>query len=290
VAYDLLVCDLDGTLIDQSMTLDPALVLAFKRAAVRGLGITIATGRMPASVDLYREELEIRLPLIYYNGALVRDPGGGPDLLALQLPRGVLAKALDVFAAAPVHPLFFRDERLYCLERSLPIRQFCDGEGLRAHVIPDPAEFLGLGAFVKCLFIGHPRDLALVRADLEGIIGDGARLVRTADSYLELLPAAATKGAALTHLAAHLGVPLGQVVAVGDQDNDVEMLEAAGLGVAMPHAPEGVRAVADRIAPLPADGGLVGLLAELMPDAFGEKLREADLKGHQREEDPPCHG
>jgi hypothetical protein len=95
-----------------------------------------------------------------------------------------------------VHPIFFRDEQLYCMDRTPPIRQFCDDEGLRAHVIPDPADFLGLGAFMKGLFIGHRRDLVVLRADLEGLLGSDARLVHTAEHYLELLPVASTKGAA----------------------------------------------------------------------------------------------
>ena len=268
VGYELLVCDLDGTLIDHSLTLDPALVAAFKRAAAAGLGITIATGRMPLSVDFYREALDIRLPVIYYNGGLIRD-AAGTELLRRELPRGVLAKARELFSAAPVHPIFFRDEQLYCLDRTLPIRQFCDDEGLRAHVIPDPEDFLRLGAFMKGLFIGHRRDLGVLRADLERLVGDDARLVHTAEHYLELLPVASTKGAALTHLAAHLGVSLDRVVAVGDHDNDLEMVAAAGLGVAMAHAPESVRAVADRVAPAPADGGLLRLLAEVLPESFG---------------------
>jgi len=269
VSHDLLVCDLDGTLIDDSMALEPGLVAAFKRAAARGLHISIATGRMPIAVDRYREELDLRVPLIYYNGALVRDHEGGPDLLSHRLPRGVLARAFEVFADAPVHPIFFRDEQVHCLRVTPPVSSFCDDERLRPRLIPDPEEFLQLGAFAKAVFIGHPTDLALLRAELADVIGPDARLVQTASRYLELLPAAATKGAALCRLAAHLAVPLERVVAVGDQENDLEMIRMAGLGVAMPHAPLAVRAAADRIAPPPEEGGLLHLLAEIMPERFG---------------------
>jgi len=269
VGYDLLVCDLDGTLIDHSLTLEPALVAAFKRAAAAGLGITIATGRMPLSVDVYRDALDIRLPVVYYNGGLVRDAETGTELLRRELPPGVFATVREAVAAAPVHPLFFRDEQLYCFDRTPPIRQFCDDEGLRARVIPDPDDFLRLGAFMKGLFIGHRADLGVLRADLAELVGDDARLVHTAEHYLELLPAGATKGAAVAHLAAHLGVPIERVVAVGDHDNDLEMVEAAGLGIAMAHAPESVRAAADRVAPAPEDGGLLRVLAEVLPEFFG---------------------
>lgn len=268
MSYALLVCDLDGTLIDHSLVLDPGLVGAFRRAAERGLLISLATGRMPAAAARYRDELRLQAPIIYYNGALLRDPLSGKDLLSLTLPRGILRHAYDVFAHAPVHPLFYRDDTLYCLEQSLPVRSYCDEEGLRAEVIDEPSDFLSLGAFVKSLLIGHPQTLPLVREELEGVVGAGARLLRTRSTYLEVVPATASKGSALTRLAEQLDVPLERVVAVGDQENDLEMIQVAGLGVAMPHAPDFVRAAADRVAPAPDAGGLLALLRELMPEHF----------------------
>jgi hydroxymethylpyrimidine pyrophosphatase-like HAD family hydrolase len=95
-----------------------------------------------------------------------------------------------------------------------------------------------------------------------------ARLVMTRTDYLEMIPAGASKGVALRHLCDHLGVPLARAIAVGDQENDLEMLEAAGLGVAMPDAPARVRAAAGRGAPPAREGGLVALFRELMPEHF----------------------
>ena len=267
-AYDLLVCDLDGTLLDDSMALDPALVQGFHRAAARGLAISLATGRMPEAADVYRDRLGVTAPVIYYNGALVRGSNGAPDLLSLTLPRGVLHRAWKVFSEAPVHPIFYRDDRLFCVERTLAVRRYCDEEGLRVDVVDDPEQFLALGGFVKSLLIGHPNDLAIVREDLTPIVAEHGRLVSTRVDYLEILPVGASKGAALARLTEHLGVPLTRAVAVGDQENDVEMLQAAGLGVAMPHAPEAVRRAARRIAPTPAEGGLLGLFRELFPGRF----------------------
>jgi len=266
VPYQLLVCDLDGTLLDDSMALDPTLVAAFLRAAERGLAISLATGRMPAATDRYRDELGITAPVIYYNGAMIRRDG--LDLLSLTLPRGVLRRAWGVFSNAPVHPIFYRDDQLYCVEKTLAVRRYCDEEGLRADVIDTPGEFLAMGSFVKTLLIGHPKDLDIVREELTPVVAEHGRLVRTRHDYLEIIPVAASKGAALARVAAHVGVQLARVVAVGDQENDLEMLREAGLGVAMPHAPEAVRRVADRVAPAPADGGLLRLFGELFPGRF----------------------
>ena len=266
--YELLVCDLDGTLIDDSMTLQPSLAEAFRVASGRGLAISIATGRMPAAADRYRDELGITAPVIYYNGALVRGGNGRADLVSLTLPRGVLARAWAVFSNAPVHPIFYRDERLFCVEKTFAVRRYCDEEGLRVEVVDHPAGFLQLGAFIKTLLIGHPRDLDVVRTELTPVVAEHGRLVRTRSDYLEIIPVAASKGAALESLAAHLDVPLARVVAVGDQENDLEMLRAAGLGVAMPHAPEAVRRAADRVAPPAVEGGLLTLFGELFPGRF----------------------
>jgi Cof subfamily protein (haloacid dehalogenase superfamily) len=265
VGYDLAVFDLDGTLIDASLRIDPDLTAALLTAARRGVRVTIATGRMPAAVERYSAELDIRTPIIFYNGALIRHPETGEDLLALHLPRGVLGRAWPTIAEAPVHPLFFRDDRLYCVDRTAPIREFCEEEGLRVSAVDDPAGFLAQGSFVKSLLIGPPDALDVLRPALERAVGGEARLLRTRGRYLEVVPPTASKGAALRRLAHYLEVPMDRIIAVGDQENDEDMLRAAGLGIAMPHAPEPVRRAADRVAPPPTAGGLLAVLRELLP-------------------------
>lgn len=264
----LLVCDLDGTLITDSLTLEPDLVEAFHAARGRGLLISLATGRMPPGAEPYREALGLTEPSIYYNGALVRAPETGADLLALTLPRGCLGETYAIFAHAPVHPLFYRDDRLHCLDRTLAVRGYAAEQGLPVEVIEVPEEFLTLGAFVKSLFIGHPAVLPMLREELARAVEGRARLVMTRTDYLEMIPAGASKGVAVRWLADRLGVPLERVVAVGDQENDLEMLEAAGVGVAMPQAPPRVREAADRVAPEPGAGGLLAALRDVLPDYF----------------------
>ena len=73
------------------------------------------------------------------------------------------------------------------------------------------------------------------------------RAVQSEPTYLEILPPGISKGTALGEMLDVLGVAAGEVIAVGDNWNDLEMIEAAGLGVAMGHAPDGVRARADHV-------------------------------------------
>ncbi|HEY4908941.1 MAG TPA: HAD family hydrolase [Methylomirabilota bacterium] len=268
MSYRLLVCDLDGTLLDNPPDLDLALVDGLRRAMERGLIFTIATGRMPPGTVRYRDELGVTAPMIFYNGALVRDHEAGRDLMALTLPRGILWQAHEVFAHAPVDPLFYRDDRLYCLAESFPVRKYAEEQSVPLEVIDTPSDFLRMGGFVKTLLIGHPASLPTVRADLGAIVGDAARLVMTRTDYLEIIPPAASKGAAIRFLADHLSVPLEETIGVGDQENDLEMIKAAGLGIAMPRAPETVRQAAGRVAPPDDQGGLLALFTEILPQYF----------------------
>jgi len=268
MSYRLLVCDLDGTLLDRPPDLDPALVDGIRRAMERGLIFTIATGRMPPGTARYRDELGVTAPMIFYNGALVRDHEAGRDLMALTLPRGILWQAHEVFAQSPVDPLFYRDDQLYCLAESFPVRKYSEDQRVPLEVIDTPGEFLRMGGFVKTLLIGHPASLPTVRADLGAIVGDAVRLVMTRTDYLEIIPSAASKGAAIRFLAEHLGVPIEETMAVSDQENDLEMIKAAGLGIAMPEAPETVRKAAGRVAPPAEQGGLLALFTELLPQYF----------------------
>jgi Cof subfamily protein (haloacid dehalogenase superfamily) len=268
MSYRLLVCDLDGTLLDNPPDLDRALVDGLRRAMERGLIFTIATGRMPPGTVRYRDELGVTAPMIFYNGALVRDHEAGRDLMALTLPRGILWQAHEVFAHAPVDPLFYRDDRLYCLAESFSVRKYSEEQRVPLEVIDTPSDFLRMGGFVKALLIGHPASLPTVRADLGAIVGDAARLVMTRTDYLEIIPPAASKGAAIRFLADHLSMPLEETIGVGDQENDLEMIKAAGLGIAMPRSPETVRQSAGRVAPPDDQGGLLALFTEILPQYF----------------------
>jgi len=251
------------------LDLDPTLTAAVVGAIGRGLRVTLATGRMPAGARPYWQELGIRAPVILYNGGLIRDPASGADLFRDALPAGLAWTAFPAFANAPIHPLFFRGDALYCLERMFPIAAYCEERGLAAEEIAEPEPFLSGTELSKCLFMGHPDVLPILCEDVLALVAPAARLVLSRPDYLELVPGRASKGQALEWLARRVEVPIECTIAVDDQENDLDMIQVAGVGVAMAHAPSGVRDAAAGVAPRPEAGGLLALLAELLPDHFG---------------------
>src|SRR5262249_55014675 len=98
----------------------------------------------------------------------------------------------------------------------------------------------------KLLVIGPPDRMEKLGEAVHAA-GLPVHAVQSEPQYLEILPAGVSKGAALQAMLAALDVPVEAVIAVGDNWNDLEMIEGAGLGVAMGHAPAGVRARADHV-------------------------------------------
>jgi Cof subfamily protein (haloacid dehalogenase superfamily) len=184
-------------------------------------------------------------PAILYNGGQVLDFAAGRTVYERRLPRAAARAALALIAGRPaVQPHLYLHDRVYAPRRHPLSDTYVVDDGLDYEVVPDLPGLVEHDDPHKILVIGHPPDVDALGAEVRE-----ARLpvhaVTSEPTYLEILPPGVSKGTALAALLAHLGLRPAEVIAVGDNWNDLEMIEAAGFGVAMGHAPAGVRARAD---------------------------------------------
>ncbi len=258
--YRLLVTDVDGTLLPPDRRVLPAVREALRAVRDRGVQVCLATGRMWRSVRPYVEAVEADSPVVLYNGAVVYDFHSGRVLEHHTLDPDGLRAALEVLREFPdVRPHVFAQEAVYVDRLDPQSRAYLERDGITAEEVGDLVEAcLGKAAVgktgrggldtlprdpVKVLVVGDPQRLLA----LEGELAQRAPKVRRVFSerdFLELLPWGVSKGTALRTVCAALGVRLEEMVAVGDNPNDVEMLQAAGLGVAVANAHPQVREVA----------------------------------------------
>jgi hypothetical protein len=110
---------------------------------------------------------------------------------------------------------------------------------LQTHILP--------GRVNKVIFLDDPDNIPSIRATLSQHLNGSAKLVQTLPMGLEVLPSTVSKGAALAWLLDDLGIPAEQVMALGDAENDIEMLQVAGLGVAVANAMPATLAAAYRV-------------------------------------------
>jgi len=240
--YRLFVFDLDGTLLAADGSLPPETEAFVKELSCRAR-VTLATGRSLASARPYALRLEINAPAVLYHGAVIWDFAGGKALSERRIPPELARRALEVAARFPLHVQLYRaaeDPTVYVERVTAPVREFARKESLPVRTAA--LDRLADEAPLKFLLIGEPSVLPSAGKALREAVPT-LTVVRAEREYLEVLPPDVDKGTALEWLCGRLGIPL----AVGDQLNDLSMIELAGLGVAMAHAPEGVKAKADKV-------------------------------------------
>lgn len=253
--YRLLVVDLDGTVRSRVHGITPGVRAAVAVARARGVRVCVATGRMWRSAQPWVEALGADPPAILYNGGQVLDFASGRTLYERRLPRDAARTALALVRRDPgVKPLLYMQDRVYAEHDDPLLDAYAVDDGLTYEVVPAFESVLTEDPH-KILVIGARDQIATLQLTVRA-----ARLpvhdVQSEPVYLELLPPNVSKGTALTALLHALDVSAAETIAVGDNWNDVEMIEAAGLGVAMGHAPEGVRARADYVCGTAEDEGV----------------------------------
>lgn len=242
--YRLLIVDLDGTVRSRALGITAGVRSAVAAAQASGVRVCVATGRMWRSAEPWIRTLGADSPAILYNGGQVLDFASGHTLYERRLSREAARSALALALDNPdVQCLLYLRDRVY-VERPHPLMDvYAADDGLTYEVVPSFDALLTEDPH-KLLIIGAPDRIRTLQQAVRG-----ARLpihdVQSEPTYLEILPPGVSKGAALRAMVHRLGVLLSETIAVGDNWNDLEMIEAAGLGVAMGHAPEGVRARAD---------------------------------------------
>lgn len=260
--YDLVISDLDGTLLRDDKTISDRTKAAIKRFEAAGGRFSFATGRGVQSARRYFRDLDLRTPLVLLNGSLLYDPAGDLDLVVHPLDPGAVAAVWPLLEAAGLHIIVHGTRRAAVREMNPTIDEHLRLDGITVDVQPDlsPAT---CGDIVKILTIGEPEQLdraeeAIVAANLP------VKLVRSFHLYLEVLPPTGGKGAGLQALLAHLGIGRERCLAIGDYLNDLDLLAAAGLGVAVKNAHPGLRAVARRETLSNMEDGVAAVLDALV--------------------------
>lgn len=259
--YRLVATDLDGTLIDHSL-----LIPARTRAAIARVKekahFVLATGRMFQATLPFARELGIETPLITYQGAMIRDPKTGQDLWHHRMPLAETREAIELLRESGMHLNLYVDDQLV-IEKQTP---HADDYYAITRVPPRIESFdraLEKGAATKILAIGTVEQADTWLKELKDRLGNRLYITKSQANFLELAPLGISKGEALAFLAESLGVAREEVVAFGDGMNDAEMLTYAGLGVAMGNAADGLKRIADRVAPPIQEEGLAQVLEEL---------------------------
>lgn len=258
MSYKLVAVDLDGTLVGEDLTVAPATIAAVRAARELGVTTTIATGRMFKAARHFGAILGVDAPLICYHGALIRRSQSGETLYEqLMPPAPSMALVADMLAAG-LETIAYVDEQLWVAARTEYIEWYIRFQPEQVDVViaPDLARAVGDRPATKILFAADGQTVTRELARLTARFGGELGTVRSAERLGEFTAPGVSKGAALAQLAQILGVSRDEVIAIGDHENDISMIEWAGLGLAMGNAVEPVRQIADAVVPPVSEAGV----------------------------------
>jgi Cof subfamily protein (haloacid dehalogenase superfamily) len=268
----LVALDVDGTLTTSRHEITPAVRAAVSRALSRGLEVVLATGRRYRDVLGIAVELGITRPLVTASGALVKEPRTHRTLARSRFADTVLPAVLATIVDSGHEAVVYTDsfaEGFDFLWRGTErpgagLAEYLDWNRHLARTAPDLLENPPADIFAGFAFGSRPAMLALEERLLErfgrNVSVHVIRSPRYRDWLCEVAPGGVTKWSGVAAIAERLGVPAGAICAVGDDMNDLPMLAAAGIGVAMANAVEPVLRAARAVAPSNDEDGLATLL------------------------------
>jgi Cof subfamily protein (haloacid dehalogenase superfamily) len=269
----LIVVDIDGTIAGRNNAVAPAVKAAIREAIDRGIKVGVATGRMYQSALRFHQEIGANVPVMAYQGAWIQDPETQKIYRHLQVEPAIAQELIDYFeqphlpSDLSVH--VYVDDQLYVKEVQQDTEAYLQRSSVTAHPVADLRQVLGK-APTKILAM-HP-DVDLIDSLLQDLKGrysrDQLHVTTSVPIFLETTNPAVNKGTAIDLIARELlGIDASQVMAIGDNYNDVEMLSYAGWGVAMGNAPLAVQAQANWVAPSVDENGVAVAIRRFVLDS-----------------------
>lgn len=243
----LIAVDLDGTLLrkNDDTEASPEDVQALREAQQAGLVVCIATGRPHSSAAMLLKRMGLGpVPIISFNGAMVWLPEEDEPILHLTVPSDVAREIMERGVEEDWNFYYFADGELYVPRMSWNAWEYWRRTGVRPRPVGDLRKLLDREP-TKIILVDRPEKVDAAEPELMELWGQKAYVARSRPDIIEIVHPQANKGAALHELAEHLGIRPEQTMAIGDARNDLPLIQAAGLGVAMPDAAQEVKEAAD---------------------------------------------
>lgn len=243
--------DLDSTLLTKEKQVSPLTFDTLKKWTLAGHKLVLCSGRALDSVAHVKESLKLNFPNMYLigcNGGEIYDCENSAQLLRVTLPYETVLEIFSIARECKIYIQTYTDTHILTetegpelvYYRQAVHTPYLITNDILAHLDKEPC---------KCLAISldNPERLESFRKTIHSRLGEQLCVLYSNPYYIELFPACSGKGTGLQWLCNHLHIPIASSLAAGDELNDISMLEAAGLGIAMKNARDAVKEIADII-------------------------------------------
>ncbi|MCL2664606.1 MAG: HAD family hydrolase, partial [Defluviitaleaceae bacterium] len=234
MTYDLLLTDLDGTLLNESKNISRQNRKAVKAAAERGKHIILCSGRSWASMAPFEQVLGLNKPGRYsaaFNGGAAYEAYSGTLLYTHKLGNALGKELICKLRGLGADIIAYDNGELIVDRPSQQIDAYSGYVKLEQNLVADLAELTC--DYAKILAVGKHESLCEIREAMQPLFAGRCNIAFSARSLLEFAHVDAHKGTAVNFFSNFLKIPLCNIIAAGDQENDIPMIKAAGLGIAV---------------------------------------------------------
>jgi Cof subfamily protein (haloacid dehalogenase superfamily) len=223
----------------------------------------IVTGRMFRSVRPYVEAAQITEPVVCYQGAVVADPRSGEFLRHVPIELPLAHEALAAFEAEGVHVNCYVRDELYVAELNDHARRYADFQHIPVTPVGRLSDWLEEPP-TKLVAVADDDRITALADQFRGLFRERLFVSTSLPIFLELASPEVSKGSGMQFVADHIGFGAAQAIAFGDGENDVELLEWAGYGIAVADAHPRLKAIADWNCPGPSEAGVAAVLEAVL--------------------------
>ncbi len=262
----LIVADMDDTLLRSDGAISGRTLDALNRAKQRGARVCLASGRMTEAMLFAAQAVQVNAPILSYNGGATYDVESGRVLRQTMIPAETARELCAMAEGYGLHVQGYDASGYFFAEDNEQSRAYEKGTGVAGHAVHGAlSEKIHTDQF-KILIIADAGRVAellpLFCARFDGRVN----CVNSKAYYIECIAPGIDKGAAVKALARDLGVAQGEILAFGDGQNDLEMLNYAGLGYAMGNASDAVKARAPRVCASNDEDGMAQIIEQLLEE------------------------
>jgi len=268
----MIACDMDGTLLDSNRNISERTKKAVAAIVAAGKMFIIATGRMYVAAKPYAEQLGLDVPIVTYNGALIRGSKTGKIYLEQPIKLETAQLLLDYIKKTGNYANYYVGDELFIKEHNAYSQSYGDMQGIHYCIKALGDKFYqAQGRPYKILLMMEKEEMPKALPEFKEVFAGKLDVTSSHPQFLELMEPGVNKWQAIAKLAAQYGIKPEEIMCMGDSGNDYEMVAHAGIGVAVGNAVDSVKKAAKIItASNDNDGVALVLESILTPQAKEE--------------------
>ena len=262
MAVRLIASDMDDTLLNSHNVISERNAKAIHKAITKGIIFVIATGRMYVSVKPYADALGLDVPLVTYNGALVKGSKSGKVYYEHPLK---LETALELLAYCKEKGYYiqsYQRDELWVKEATVFSAYYTRISGIPATPVGERLYHPEVAPY-KLLAMTKPEEFQKVWQDIQQKFAGKVTVTSSRDNFLELMEPGVNKWEAVKAVAESYGIRPEEIMCIGDSNNDLSMIENAGIGVAVANAKPAVQAAAKFVTASNDEDGVAEVIERL---------------------------